>query len=262
MENKKLALITGASSGIGRDIALQLASKNYNIIAVARSKDKLEDLKKRIEDHGEVKVDIYILDIVNREGVYKLYEYVKEKYGNIDILINNAGFGKCGNFVDIELEEEIKMVGTNITALHMLTKLFLKDMVKKDYGYILNVASIAGFFPGPLMATYYATKSYVITLTESIRYELKKKKSKVVISALCPGPVDTNFNKVANVKFSLKSQNSKKVAEIAIKKLFKNKALIFTNKFVYMARVCSKILPDNLMAKFCYNSQKRKIYKK
>ena len=149
-----IALVTGASSGIGRDIAKELAKKGYDIIAVARNKEALENLKKEIDN---VKVDIQILDVTNREGCIQLHDEMIKKYGFVDVVVNNAGFGTCGKFVDTDLNKEIKMIDTNITALHMLTKLFLIDMVKEDKGHIMNVASIAGFMPGPLMATYYSS---------------------------------------------------------------------------------------------------------
>ena len=184
---------------------------------------------------------------------------IKEKYGTIDVLVNNAGFGTCGQFVETELEKELKMIDTNICAVHILTKLFLIDMVKENKGYIMNVASIAGFMPGPLMATYYSSKAYVVRLTQSIKYELKKMNSNVKISALCPGPVKTNFSKVANVKFSLKEADSKQVARYGVNKMFKNRTLIFPSFTIWLARVGVKIAPDGLVSSFCYRAQKRKI---
>ncbi len=127
------------------------------------------------------------------------------KNENIDFVINNAGFGVFGKITETNLEKEVNLINTNITAVHILTKLFLKDMVAKNEGRILNVASIAGFAPGPLMAAYYSSKAYVLRLTESIYEELRREKSNVKVSVLCPGPVATNFNNVANVHFSIKS---------------------------------------------------------
>ena len=251
-----IALVTGASSGIGRDIAKELAKKGYYIIAVARNKEALENLKKEIDN---VKVDIQILDVTNREGCIQLHDEMIKKYGFVDVVVNNAGFGTCGKFVDTDLNKEIKMIDTNITALHMLTKLFLIDMVKEDKGYIMNVASIAGFMPGPLMATYYSSKAYVVRLTQSIRQELFMMKSHVKISALCPGPVRKNFGKVADVQFSLKEVNSQWVARYAVNKMFKNKILIFPGVKIWLARIGAKIMPDQFMAFICYFMQKRKI---
>ena len=188
----------------------------------------------------------------------KLYNEIKD----IDILVNNAGFGDCGNFTKTDLDKELKMIKTNITAYHILTKSYLKDMKEKDSGKILNVASIAGFMPGPLMATYYATKGYVVRLSEGIREELKKEKSKVQISLLCPGPVDTNFNNVANVKFNLKEANSQDIANYAIKKLEKGKFYIVPGLGVKLAKFGAKILPTTFMSKMAYKMQKKKLERK
>ena len=177
----------------------------------------------------------------------------------IDLLVNNAGFGLFGKFNESDTNRELSMIDLNIKSLHLLTKLFLKDFVKKDSGYILNVASLAAFLPGPLMATYYSTKAYVVRLTQSIRHELFRQKSKVKISALCPGPVATNFNKVADVKFNIAEADSKQVARYAVKKMMKGRTLIFPNFFIWLGRVFSKILPDQVSAFFCYYAQKRKI---
>ena len=254
-----IALVTGASSGIGRDIARELAKRKYDIIAVARNEDALKDLKKELEGMYQIKVDVRAMDLIDRDGCRKLHEDVKAKYGVIDILVNDAGFGICGKFTDTDLEKELGIIDTNIVALHILTKLFLKDMVEVNKGHILNVASIAGFMPGPLMATYYSTKSYVVRLTQSIRHELFRQKSKVKISALCPGPVATNFNKVADVKFNIEEADSKQVSKYAVKKMMKGRTLIFPNFFIWLGRISSKILPDQVSAFFCYYAQKRKI---
>ena len=154
------------------------------------------------------------------------------------------------------------MIHTNIIAYHILTKLYLIDMKKVNRGKILNVASIAGFMPGPLMSTYYATKSYVVRLSESIREELKKENSKVQISILCPGPVDTNFNKVANVKFHMREANSQKVADYAIKQVQKGKFYIIPGIDVKFAKLGAKIAPASRVSKITYKIQKRKLQRK
>lgn len=150
------------------------------------------------------------------------------------------------------------MIDVNVKAVHILTKLFLQDMVKRDSGYILNVASIAGFMPGPLMATYYSTKAYIVRLTQSLYTELKKKKSKVRVSVLCPGPVNTNFNKVANVHFNLKGQTSKSVAKYAIDKMLKGKLIILPGIKIKLARFLAKISPEKLVARICMMMQEKK----
>ena len=146
--------------------------------------------------------------------------------------------------------------------MHILTKLYLKDMKEKNQGKILNVASIAGFLPGPLMATYYASKNYVVRLSEAIREELIKEKSKVKISILCPGPVRTNFNNVANVKFEIKSLSSEYVARFTVNKFLKDKFYIVPGFQIKCAKILSKIVPTQILAKCAYYMQKRKDKKK
>ena len=249
-------LITGASSGIGRDMARIFYSKGYDLVLVARNEEKLNNLKKELEKKNlNSKIEIIVMDLSNEENCKELYE--KEK--DIDILVNNAGFGDCGNFTKTDLKKEINMINTNIIAYHILMKLYLKKMKEKNSGKILNVASIAGFMPGPLMATYYATKAYIVRLSEGVREELKKEKSNVKISILCPGPVATNFNKVANVKFYLREANSEDIAKYAIKKLEKGKFYIIPGLDIKIAKIGAKILPTNLISKIAYKVQKRKL---
>ena len=245
------ALITGASSGMGRDMAKILSQKLYDFILVARDEKKLEEVKKQLKTETK----IVVMDISKEENCKKIYEENKD----IDILINNAGFGDCGHFEETSLDKDIQMIHTNIIAYHILTKLYLKEMIKKDSGKILNVASIAGFMPGPLMTTYYSTKNYVVRFSESIREELRRKKSKVQISILCPGPVDTNFNKVADVEFALKGLSSEYVAKYAINKFFKGKFYIVPGWKIKLARFGAKLAPASFVAKISYNMQKRKI---
>lgn len=245
------ALITGASSGIGRDIAINLSKKGYDLILVARDLEKLNEVKSKLHTN----VEVVNMDVSNAENCKELHE----KYQNIDILVNNAGFGDCGYFTKTSLDKELKMIDTNIVAYHVLTKLYLQDMKQKNSGKILNVASIAGFMPGPLMATYYSTKAYVVRLSEAIREELRREKSNVQISILCPGPVNTNFNKVADVQFALKGLSSEYVAKYAVDKLFKGKFYIVPGWKIKLARFGAKIAPNNLVAKICYNMQRRKI---
>ncbi len=246
------ALVTGASSGIGKDMAKYLSSLGYDLILVARRKERLEKLQKELK----TKVRIISLDLMKEENCFKLYELTKNE--NIDILINNAGFGLFGMFSKTDLNRELEMINLNVKAVHILTKLFLQDFVKKDSGYILNVASSAGFLSGPRLNTYYATKNYVLKLTMAIYEELKHQNSHVVVSALCPGPVATEFNKVAHGKFSLKEMPSSKVAKIGIDKLLKKKLLIipgFSNK---MGLFLIRFIPYKWQLKIMYRIQKRK----
>lgn len=244
------ALITGASSGIGRDIARYLSILGYDLIIVARRRDLLEELKLELKTHTE----IVCLDVSKKENCYELFE----KYNDIDILINNAGFGVFGHFHKTDLEKELDMIDTNIVAVHILTKLYLKEMMKKDRGYILNVASISGFMVGPLMAGYYASKNYIVALSRAVNKELKKEKSNVKISVLCPGPVRTNFDNVAKVRFRVNSLSSEYVAKYGIDKMLKNKEVIIPGKFMKLTKIANKLAPSSLAIEIAYHAQKSK----
>ena len=246
------ALITGASSGIGADIAKVLSEMGYDLILVARRKTRLAKLK------TELKTDVEIInmDISSTYNCLELFNQVKDE--EIEILVNCAGFGVFGDFLSTSLDKELDMIDTNIKGLHVLTKLFLTEFNKRNRGYILNVASAAGFAPGPLMSGYYASKSYVLRLSESIYGELKAMKSNIGISVLCPGPVDTEFNKIAKVNFSVKSLKSIDVANYAVKKMFKKKLLIIPGVKIKLAYFFSRILPTKLLMKINYNIQSKK----
>lgn len=246
------ALVTGASSGIGYEISKYLAKRGYDVIVVARNRQALENLKKEIKTN----VQIVCMDLSVVDNCVKLYENFKDE--NIDVLINNAGFGMYGNFDILDMNKEIEMINVNILACDILTKLFLKDMKKRDSGYILNVGSIAGFMPGPLMSSYYASKSYVVKLTQAIRKELKKSKSGVSVSVLCPGPVNTNFNNTAGVKFAVRPLSSEYVAKYAVDMMFKKKLVIVPGFTIKLARFFSKFTPDNILAEITYYIQTKK----
>ena len=231
------ALITGASSGMGRDMSEILAEKGYDLIITARRSDRLSALKNDIEaKYPSVYVETVCADLSDKNACIKLYESVKDK--NIDFLINNAGFGLFGEFTETSLEDELRMIDTNITAVHILTKLFLKDFVKRDSGIILNVASSAGFMAGPLMSTYYATKNYVRRLTQAIYQELKNNKS--------------------NVKFAIDGLESRFVARYAIEKTLKGKLTIIPGKSLKLGIFSLRFLPEKLMLKMSSNIQSKK----
>lgn len=251
------AIITGASSGIGRDMAKYLSSLGYDVILVARDQDKLEKVQKEIQEKNK-KAEYYTVDLAKEAECIKFYQTIKEKYDSIDILINNAGFGLFGEFDQTDLDTELAMIQTNVVAVHILTKCFMQDMLLKNEGKILNVGSVAGFLPGPLMATYYASKNYVYRLTESIQHELRKKKSKVQVSVLCPGPVATNFNQVAKVKFNLKERRSDWIAKYAIDKLLKGKKVIVPGMDIKLSRFFSKMVPDRILMAVTYHMQDKK----
>lgn len=246
------ALVTGASSGIGLEIAKYLDELGYHLILVARDKEKLESLAAKLKN----KPKIIVMDLSMESNVKSLYVLTKNE--DVDVVINNAGFGDFGYFTETDLNKELEMIDLNIKAVHRLTKLYLREMVKKDNGYILNVASSAAFQPGPLMATYYSTKAYVLHLTEAIYYELKKQKSNVHISCLCPGPVNTNFNKVAGVNFSVKPLSSEQVARYAVDKMFKNKLVIIPGFKMKCAYIFGRFLPIKKLMGITYKIQKKK----
>ena len=246
------ALITGASSGIGRDMARVLSDRGYDLILVARNQKELEKLKRELKTN----VEIISMDLSSVDNCKKLYEQVK--FENIDVLINNAGFGTIGVFRKTDMDKELSMIDLNVKAVHVLTKLFLNDFVKRDTGYILNVSSASAFQPGPLMATYYSTKCFVYHLTLAIYEELRQMNSNVKISCLCPGPVNTNFNKIANCEFKLDALSSEYVARYAIEKMFKNKLLIIPGFKIKLLYIFGRFLPNKLKLKITYNIQYRK----
>lgn len=252
MREVMLALITGASSGIGRDMARILSERGYDLILVARRKTKLAQLKKELKTN----VEIIPLDISSVYHCTELYEQVRGR--DIDLLINNAGFGVFGEFTSTKLERELDLIDTNIKGLHCLTKLFLEDFVKKDRGSILNVASAAAFMPGPMMASYYASKAYVLNLTEAIYQELKEGNHHVYIGALCPGPVDTGFNKVAGVEFVVAPLTSYNVAEYALEQMEKGKLIIIPGFQMKLAKFFVRFIPTKLLLKITYRFQKKK----
>ncbi len=228
------ALVTGASSGIGRDIARKLGSMGVRLIITGRDKESLEALRQEL---GARRVKVIAADISRRDECLRLYREASAY--DVDILVNNAG-----------------VVDSGIEAV--LTKLFLRDFSARDKGYILNVASIAGFMPGPLMATYYATKNYVLRLTEAVREELRCQRSGVYIGAFCPGPVDTHFNSTAGVKFALRGISSEYAAECAVRGMFARKALILPTSSVKAAAIASRFIPDMLLAAIARLFQSRK----
>ena len=247
-----LALVTGASSGIGKEIAKYLDSLGYDLILVATNKEKLDKVKSSLKNNTKV----IVIDLTKEKNCFDLYEQIKND--NIDILVNNAGFGLFGEFAKTDLNKELEMIDLNVKAYHILTKLFLQGFIKKDSGYILNVCSSAGFMAGPRLSTYYATKNYVTKLTMAINEELRQNKSKVQISALCPGPVDTNFNNVAKGEFSIKGADPKYVAKYAIDKMFKGKMIIIPKLSMKMGIFATRFLPYRLQLIINYNIQWRK----
>ena len=246
------ALITGASSGLGYDMAIILSNMGYDLILVARREDKLIELKNKISTN----VKIICKDLSQENSCNELFDEVKNE--SIDVLINNAGFGTYGAFSASDLKNELNMIDLNIKGVHILTKLFLKQFIEKDSGYILNVASSAGFMPGPLMSVYYASKAYVLNLTQAIYEELRQKKSNVHISALCPGPVDTEFNTVAKLTLGVKGLKSIDVSNYAIKMMFKKKLIIIPGLVMKLSLFGTRFASRKLLLKIVYKLQTEK----
>jgi uncharacterized protein len=191
----RTALITGASAGLGREFARLAARDGHDVVLVARRKDRLLELAKELESAHAVRSTVIDADLADYRAPQGVFDHVKAAGLSIDILINNAGFGSHGNFVDADLAREAEMVDVNIRALMALTHLFVPPMLARKSGRVLNVASLAGFVPGPKMATYYASKAFVLSFTEALAMELRG--TGVTVTASCPGPVATEFGAVA-----------------------------------------------------------------
>lgn len=244
------ALITGASSGIGLEMAKYLSSLGHEVILVAKDEKKLNDVKGAMPTGTEV----YCYDLSVMDNCFLLYDKVKNE--KIDIVINNAGYGIFGDYQMDNIDREMNMIDLNVKCLHILTKLFVNN---KNTKYIMNVSSSAGLMKGgPLMSGYYATKSYVCSYSFALYEELRRRGVDKHISVLCPGPVNTNFNKVANVKFNIKSLEAPEVAKYAIDKMFKNKLLIIPGATVRMGVFFSRFLPLKTLLKITYKIQDKK----
>ena len=248
----KTALITGASSGIGRDIARELSARGWRLLLAARRRDRLEQLAKELGTPCR----IYVCDVSKTKNCYWLYERTREQ--GDDLVVNSAGFGLYGNFIDTDLERELEMIDVNIRAVHILTKLFVRDFQARGSGSILNIASSAGFLAGPLLSTYYATKNYVVRLSEAIYEELRVAGSAVTISCLCPGPVDTEFNQVAGARFSIPSLTSAEVAKAAVEGTLAGKLLIIPGGSVKLGVLASRFALEKPLLRIMRGIQEKK----
>ena len=250
----KTVLITGATSGIGMEFARRFAGLGYSLVLTGRRKERLEQLKAEFQ----VPVDIYSFDLSKKKQCFELLKAIENQ--EIDIFINNAGFGLAGSFIETDITKEINMIKVNDMAMHILFKGVLQKMQKAGHGHILNVASSAGLLPaGPYMATYYASKAYITSLTRAVAAELKEQNSPVVIGALCPGPVDTEFNERADVVFSLKGISPAKCVDEAIIGMRKGKVIIVPSFTMKLAAIFSHIVPYPLLIKITGRQQKKKL---
>lgn len=254
--NKGYAVITGASSGIGTEFAKRLAKEGYPLVLVARRRERLEKLAKELNSE----CIILTADLSNMDECRRMMQELDSV--EIDVFINNAGFGYCGETLTIETETELNMIDLNVKAMHLLAKLVLDKMVERNKGYILNVASSAGLLPaGPYMSAYYATKAYVTSYTRGVAEELRRKHSNVYVGCLCPGPVDTEFNKVANVEFALKGITADFCANYAITQMFKRKITIVPAFKMKALVVLARFIPTKVYIRIAAKQQRKKIYK-
>ncbi len=228
--SKETVLVTGASGGIGLELARQFAKNGFDLVLAARSAGKLADIKKEFEKQYNVRVSVIVKDLIKPGAAGELFEETKKAGLSIDILVNNAGFGTYGPFAQSDLTKELEMIQLNISALTHLTRLVLPGMLEKKKGRILNVASTAAFQPGPLMAVYYATKAFVLSFTDAISAELEK--TGIVVSSLCPGPTKSDFQKTAGLDLGMNIfraagiMTSEAVAEVGYREFMKGKRVI------------------------------------
>ena len=249
----KTALITGASSGIGKEFARRYAEKGYRLILTARREDILEQLRE------ELKTEIVVIpaDLSDEKQCFELLKKLKDE--DIDVFINNAGFGLAGSFLTTDVEREINMIKVNDIAMHIMFKGVLQKMDARGSGTILNVASSAGLFPGgPYMAGYYASKAYVVSLTRAVVQELREKGSNVHVCALCPGPVNTDFNRNADVVFSLKGISASQCVSECLKEMERKKTVIVPSVLMKAAVSLSKLVPAGLLTAMTGHQQKKK----
>ena len=246
------ALVTGASSGLGRDFARELSRRGWNLILAARRVPRMEELAKELK----TQVRVIGADLSDAGQCEELYRRTCGE--RVDLLINCAGFGVFGPFDETDLGRELAMIDVDIRALHILTKLFYRDFKRRDSGYLLNVASSAAFQPGPLLAGYYASKAYVLRLTQALAEELRRDRSRVYIGALCPGPVRTEFDEVAGVRFSVRGLSSAYVARYALDRMFRRETVIVPGFLMKAARFAERFLPDAAVVRAAYHMQRRK----
>ena len=253
----KTALITGASSGIGKELARIHASKGGNVVLVARRGAELELLRSELEDKYRVDVSIFQQDLTKESAAKNVYEFCKEKNIEIEYLMNNAGFGGHGNFVDRPLEKDVEMIHLNIQALVELSHLFLQDMKKRKSGKILNTASTAAYLPGPLQATYFATKAFVVSFTKGISHELKP--HGITVTALCPGPVKTEFEFVAGMGNGDMFKNGATAYSTALKgynAMMKGKRICISDIGLnFMIKFLLPVIPDSILLRVIQKMQ-------
>lgn len=226
---KNTALITGASSGIGKELAIIHAKKGGNLVLVARREDKLKSLKQELESAYNIKVKLIAKDLSDLTTPQEIYDEILQKGIEIEILINNAGFGALGKFHELDLNRQIAMINLNVTSLTALTRLFLPDFVKRNSGKVLNTSSTASFMPGPLQAVYFATKAYVTFFSNALSEELRD--TNVTVTNLMPGATESEFGATSGMdktEMFQQTVTSKSVAEDGYNGMLKGKIDVIT----------------------------------
>jgi short-subunit dehydrogenase len=249
---KRTVLITGASSGIGLELAIVCARNGINLLLIARNGKALEKLSSEIIYKYNVQVDVLSIDLSVQSSAQEVYNWCSQKNIEVNYLINNAGFGDYGNFADSKWEKQLMMINLNIVTLSYLTHLFLPNMIKNNYGKILNVASTAAFQPGPGMSVYFATKAFVLHFSEAISCELNN--TEVTVTALCPGPTESGFQDAANMAESKlvkgkKFPSSKEVAEYGYQSMMKGKTVAIHGTLNYILANSIRLVPRSLVLK-------------
>lgn len=256
----KTALITGASNGIGYELAKVHAEKGDNLVLIARSKNKLDELKKELEEKHRIQVHIIGKDLSVAGAAVKVYEEVKQNNISIDYLINNAGLGDIGLFANCDWKKQENMINLNITALAHFTRLYLPDMIKQGSGKILNVASTAAFQPGPTMSVYFATKAFVLSFSEAVNEEVRDKG--ITVTALCPGSTESGFHAAAiGDNKELKERrlpSSRKIAEFGYRAMMKGKSVAIPGLMNSIMATSVRFIPRALMVKAVRKIQEKK----
>ncbi|SDO01532.1 SDR family NAD(P)-dependent oxidoreductase [Acetanaerobacterium elongatum] len=255
MNEAKTVLITGASSGIGKELAGCFAQQGYRVVMVSANAPKLEHAAEAIRAKTRAEVLAVPVDLSQPRAAEELYRDIRQRGLQVDVLVNNAGIGQCGAFVLEEAWRE--MIAINITSLTELMRLFAHDMAQAGQGRILNVASTGAYQPGPYIAVYYATKAYVLSLTQAVRRELKG--SGVTVSALCPGATATEFSRRAGKSDIKGAMSAQKVAQAAFKGLMRGRAVIIPGGWNKAAVVMSKVLPSCISAAIVERIQNKQI---
>ena len=248
------ALVTGATSGIGHELAKILAKDKYNLIIVGRRNDRLRTIQDEITKLYGVEVVAYRCDLGDVIQVKELIDFSR-RYTDIEVVVNSAGFGKMGYIHEIDEQDDIDMINTNVTALHLINKHFATILKK---GNIINISSIAGIAPTPYMSQYGATKAFVYSLSRSLDFEMKKLKKDVRILVACPGPVDTEFHDRANSTFKLRSISAHKCAQIIYKAMKKKKSAVMVGIQTKLAYMALRIAPTALTLPIEYKIQSKK----